>query len=241
MITLYGSGPAFGLPDPSPFVMKTDVQLKMSGLPYRFEHGGPQAGPKGKIPFVEDGDVRIGDSTFIRDHIEKVYGVDLDRALSSDEKARVWAIERMLEDHLYFALIHSRWLDDENFAKGPAHFFDALPESTREQVRIDARARVRASLHGHGLGRHSNDEIVDLGARTLRALSTILGQKLFLTGTEPSSVDATAFGMVAGVITPYFNSKLRDTALQHGNLVDYSTRMMARYYGDFALPAIAAE
>ena len=35
MITLYTFGPAFGLPDPSPFVMKAEVLLKMAGLPYR--------------------------------------------------------------------------------------------------------------------------------------------------------------------------------------------------------------
>ena len=45
MITLFGFGPAFGLPDPSPFVMKTDVQLKMAALvsvsstPARTERG----------------------------------------------------------------------------------------------------------------------------------------------------------------------------------------------------------
>ena len=33
MITLFGFGPAFGLPDPSPFVMKTEIQLKMAGVP----------------------------------------------------------------------------------------------------------------------------------------------------------------------------------------------------------------
>lgn len=240
MITLYGFGPAFGLPDPSPFVMKTDVQLKMSGLPYRCERGGPRGGPKGKVPYVEDGGVRIGDSTFIRDYIEEAYGIDLDRALSSDEKARAWAIERMLEDHLYFALIHARWLDDTNFSKGPAHFFDALPEDTREQARNAAREGVRANLYFQGLGRHSDDEIVDLGVRTLRALSTILGRSAFLFGNEPSSADATAFGMVAGVLTPFFTTKLRERALKLGNLVEYNERMMARYYPGFASAVMAA-
>ena len=240
MITLYGFGPAFGLPDPSPFVMKTDVQLKMSGLPYRFERGGPRTGPKGKVPYVEDGSVRIGDSTFIRDYIEETYGIDLDRALSSDERARAWAIERMLEDHLYFALIHARWLDDANFAKGPAHFFDALPEETRVDARNAAREGVRANLYFQGLGRHSADEIVDLGIRTLRALSIILDGRAFLFGDAPSSADATAFGMVAGVLTPFFATKLRDRALGLPNLAQYSARMMQRYYPDFAAPAMAA-
>ena len=240
MITLYGFGPAFGLPDPSPFVMKTDVQLKMSGLPYRFERGGPRGGPKGKVPYVEDGGVRIGDSTFIRDYIEETYGVDLDRALSSDERARAWAIERMLEDHLYFALIRARWLDDANFAKGPAHFFDALPEETREQSRNAAREGIRANLYFQGLGRHSEDEIVDLGVRTLGALSVILDGNEFLFGDEPSSADATAFGMVAGVLTPFFTTKLRERALGFRNLVEYGERMMWRYYPDFARTAVAA-
>ena len=31
MITLYGFGPAFGLPDPSQFVVKTEVLLKLVG------------------------------------------------------------------------------------------------------------------------------------------------------------------------------------------------------------------
>ena len=239
MITLYGFGPAFGLPDPSPFVMKTDVQLKMSGLPYRFERGGPRGGPKGKVPYVEDGGVRIGDSTFIRDYIEETYGINLDRALTSDERARAWAIERMLEDHLYFALIHSRWLDDANFAKGPAHFFDVLPEETREDTRKAAREGVRANLYFQGLGRHRDDEIVDLGVRTLSALSTILDENAFLFGGEPSSADATAFGMVAGVLTPFFTTKLRERALKFANLVDYSERMMQRFYPDFARAAAA--
>ena len=31
MITFYSNGPMFGLPHPSPFVIKADVLLKMSG------------------------------------------------------------------------------------------------------------------------------------------------------------------------------------------------------------------
>ena len=44
MITLYGFGAGFGLPEISPFVTKTEVQLKMAGLAYRKEKAKPPAG-----------------------------------------------------------------------------------------------------------------------------------------------------------------------------------------------------
>ena len=148
MLTFYGFGPAFGLPDPSPFVMKSEVQLKMAGVPYKFEHAAPPAAPKGKIPFIRTGAHRVGDSTFIRAHVEREYGFDFDKGLSAEQRAASWAVERMLEDHLYFAILHARWLDDENWDKGPKHFFDGAPQGVAE----GARESVRQTLYSHGLG-----------------------------------------------------------------------------------------
>ena len=231
MITLYGFGPAFALPDPSPFVMKTEVQLQMAGLSYVKQRAAPPTAPKGKIPFIEDKGARIGDSTFIRAHVERKYGVDLDRGLTPDQRARGWAIERMLEDHLYFALLHARWMDDENFAKGPARFFGGAPAGSREA----GRERVRQNLHGHGLGRHSPDEIAELGGRSLAALSGLLGNKPYLFGPAPCAADATAFAFVAGVLTPFFETRLRGFALGHKNLVAYRERMMEEHYPKFTI------
>jgi len=237
MIVLYAFGPAFGLPDPSPFVMKSEVQLKMAGVPYRFERGAPPTAPKGKVPYIQDGSERIGDSTFIRAHIERQYGFDFDKTLLSEQRAQAWAIERMLEDHLYFALIHARWMDDENFAKGPSHFFDGVPAEARDAARAQARERARQNLFAHGLGRHSNDEIVELGGRSLAALSALLGDKACLFGDAPCGADATAFGMTASILTPFFEAPLRREAERYDNLVAYRDRMMQRYYPEAATKA----
>ncbi len=75
MITLYSFGPGFGLPDPSPFVTKAEVLLKMAGLPYRVDTGGFNKAPKGKLPYIEDNGEMIADSTFIRWHLEKKYNI----------------------------------------------------------------------------------------------------------------------------------------------------------------------
>ena len=54
MITLYGFGAGFGLPEISPFVTKTEVQLKMAGIAYRKERAKPPASPKGQLPYIVD-------------------------------------------------------------------------------------------------------------------------------------------------------------------------------------------
>jgi glutathione S-transferase len=237
MITLYGSFPAFGLPQASPFVMKTEVQLKMAELPYRLERGSPAEGPTRKIPYIAEAHHKIGDSTFIREHIERQHGIDLDRGLTPEMRARGWAIERMLEDHLYWAIVYERWMVDENFAKGPAHFFDLLPPDAREHARGEARRNVAAMLDGQGLGRHSHAEIVALGSRSVAALSALLGNKAYLMGPAPSAVDATAFGMIAALMAPLFTSQLRSFAESKVNLVRFRDRMMAEYYPVFARKA----
>jgi glutathione S-transferase len=234
MITLYGFGTGFGLPEISPFVTKTEVQLKMAGLAYRKQRAMPPASPKGQLPYIDDDGQSVADSTFIRAHIERKYGFDFDLGLDRPARAQAWAFERMIESHVYWALVGARWVDPENFARGPAHFFDGAPEDRREKLREDAQFRVAENYLLSGLGRHAPDDDVELAVRSLLALSVQLGDKPYLMGEKPCGTDATAFGLLAGILTPFFASKLRIRAEEFENLVAYVERMMQQYYPDFA-------
>jgi glutathione S-transferase len=234
MITLYGFGAGFGLPEISPFVTKTEVQLKMAGLAYRKEKAMPPASPKGQLPYIRDDARDIADSTFIRAHIESKYGFDFDAGLDQQQRAQAWAFERMIEHHVYWGLVGARWVDPENFAKGPAHFFDRAPEHLREKLREDAQFRVAENYLLTGLGRHAPDDDVELAVRSLFALSVQLADKPYLMGGQPCGTDATAFGALAGILTPFFDSRLREQAEQFPNLTAYVDRMMLWHYPEFA-------
>lgn len=241
MITLYGFGPGFGLPEISPYVTKTEIQLTLAGLPFRKARALPTDSPKGQLPFIDDDGEAIADSTFIRAHIEAKYGADLDQGLSARDRAQAWAIERMVENHFGYASLHARWLLPENFAKGPAHFVDGAPEAARETLRADMLARVTDAFRAQGVGRHAPDEVVELGSRSLSALELFLGDKPYLMGSEPAGVDAIVFAHLAGLLTPFFDSAMRRRAERFETLTAYVDRMMARFYPDHPWAGVGAE
>lgn len=120
-------GPAFGLPDPSPFAMKADMLMKLSGLDYTTRADDVTKAPKKKFPVLIDSGEFIPDSTFIRLHLENKYGIDFDKGLGERDRGIAFAVEKMLEDNLYWAGMYERWMLDENFDRGPKHFFDDIP------------------------------------------------------------------------------------------------------------------
>jgi glutathione S-transferase len=239
MIILYTFGPYFGLPDPSPFVMKAEVLLKMANLPFEIDTGGFNKAPKGKLPYISDDGEIIADSTLIRLHIERKYGFDVDAGLSSPERGIAWAFEKMCEDHLYWAGLHARWMVDENFDKGPRRFFDAVPSPLRPLVVLMTRRQVRRNLWGHGMGRHTMAEMDQLAVRDIDAIADFLAQKPYLMGEAPCGADATVLPFMAHALCPLFATAIRTCAEQKSNLVAYRDRLMARYFPDFA-PQTAA-
>ncbi len=230
MITLYTFGPYFGLPDGSPFVTKALLLLKMSGLAFTENRNGYAKAPKGKLPYIEDGGEKIADTCFIRLHIENKYHFDFDEGLSREQKAIGWAIEKMCEEHLYWVLIVDRWLDPENYKKGPSHFFDSMPAAIRPVIAAIVRRKIRRDAYGQGLLRHSESERARLAKRDIDALAELLGDKPFMFGDAPRGLDATVGAFVMGILCPVFNTAGRAAAEGHPNLVAYRDRVVARYF-----------
>ena len=239
MITVYTFGPAFAQADPSPFVVKALTLMKMSGLDYEVEAGDVRKAPKSKLPFISDSGQIIADSTFIKMHLEQVHGVDFSGGYSAQELAIGWSVEKMLEDHLYWIVVDARWMDDENFNKGPKRFFEKIPAPARPLVHWMVRKEIRRNLWGQGLGRHTSEELHQLAEKDLAAVAAILGDKPYLLGDRPCGFDASCYGFVSATLVPMFDHPTTAAARRHPNLVAYAERMRDQYFPELAETAAA--
>lgn len=232
MITLYSFGPAFGLPDPSPFCLKVDLYLRAARLEYRTVSGfqNLRKAPKGKLPFIEDEGTVVPDSAFIISYLKAEYGDPLDGELSAEQKAVAHAFIKMMDENLYWCIVHARWISADCWPAVKQEFFGRLPWPLRAIVPVMARRGVAKTLHGHGLGRHSDEEILEISRRDLTALSDYLGGKEYFFGKGPTTLDIAAYAFLSGMIIPAFKSRLNDLARSFPNLVQFVGRIKGRYY-----------
>jgi glutathione S-transferase len=231
MIRLYQFAPAFDLPNASPFCMKVETLLRMSGLPFECDNRGLLTrAPKGKLPFIEDEGEAIGDSGFILAHLKRKHGVDLDAGLDEAQRSVATAFERLFCEHLYWAAVYTRWIDPGGFEASKAAFFGRMRWPMRALVPPLARRGMKKQLWGHGMGRHSPAEIVSLGCEDIDAVAGFLGDKAFFFGDTPSSIDATAYAFLANLLWVPIDSALATHAREQASLAAYCQRMRARYY-----------
>ncbi|PZD72090.1 hypothetical protein C1752_03983 [Acaryochloris thomasi RCC1774] len=231
MLTLYQFEPAWGLPNASPFCMKLETYLRMTGIEYKSDTSADvRKAPKGKLPYIEDNGQIIADSNLILEYLKTTYGDRVDEHLSAAEVAIALAMRRLIEENLYWALVYSRWIDEENWLKTKAVYFSGLPPIIKLLVPKIARKSVIQNLKGHGMGRHTAAEVYQIGATDLQALSDFLAEKPFFMGDQPTTLDASAYSLLANILNETLTSPLRDKAEKLENLAAYCQRMQARYY-----------
>lgn len=230
-----------GTPNPGPFCIKLETALRLSGIIYETSYTtNPAEGPKLKVPFAEIDGKRMGDSTLILEHLRTITGNDLDARLSNAERGQSHALQRLIEERLYFVLLYARWMEDANWAVIKELFFGGMPLPLRFIVPRLARKSVRNTLTAQGLGRHTRNEIYALGAADLKALSDVLGDKPFFFGAEPSMADASAYALLVSILGPDLKHPLKDAALTHPNLIAYTERMGETFARRGRVLAVAA-
>ena len=231
MIELYQFPRSWGIPNPSQFCVKIETYLRLARLPYRIESAIPFQAPLGKLPFIIDDQQKIGDSRLIIAHLKAIHGDELDSWLTPGQKGIATAMQRLLEEHLYWVGMLTRWdYSEANWQANRQAIFGWLPPVVRDLGAIYYRWRIKGQLLGHGLGRLSEEAAFSLGREDLDALSEFLADKPYFMGERSCSLDASAYGILINTLGCPIESPLKDYALTRTNLVAYCQRIQAECF-----------
>ena len=235
LILHFPPGRPWGMPNMSPFCSKLECYLRMAEIPYTIQVAKFRKAPKGKIPFATLDGSLIGDSQLIIEQLERRAGAAaLDVDLAPRDRAIGHAAQRMLDEAFYFVIVYLRWAHDTGYALLAPEFKKLLPRMLRVVLPL-IRRDVRKSLYRQGTGRHSYDEVVAMGVADVDAIAELLGDRPFLLGDRPRTVDASVFAFVDAILAFPAESAVRRRAAEHARLVAYRQRIRDRWWKD--LPA----
>ncbi len=233
MLKLLSYPPVFGQPSASPFCVKAMCLLNMAGLEWQPDFNAElDKTPKQKLPVLIDGDKEIPDSDAIRSHIEQKTGIDFDQGLTPEQRAISRAIMRMVEEHLYFALVCDRWLVDANWVHVKEAYFGEIPAPVRDSdsVTEEIREHVRAQVMAQGMARHSVSEQFTRADADIAAIATLLADKPFLFGEMPTAADTITGPMLGAIMSSPTKTLLSACINADQKLVDYVNRCAAKLH-----------
>ncbi|MEO9462557.1 MAG: glutathione S-transferase family protein [Marinomonas sp.] len=223
---------AWGLPSVSPFCLRLDAFLQMSGIAHeRITAPTPFPAPKNKAPWIEYKGETMGDSSLVIAFLMKEFDVDPDAHLNTEQRGMAVAIQRLIEENLYWAMVYDRWRRPENWALLKGTVLSAIPAPIRMVLAPIARRGVSKQLNGHGMGNHSPDEIAAIAQRDIDALAGILGEKPFFLGGSPSMADAAVYSLLINIRDVEFASPMKAMIAAHANLNAMLDRFKAQIYG----------
>jgi glutathione S-transferase len=213
--------------------MKLETWLRIAGISYEPAPFDLAAAPKGKVPYIEEAGVRIGDSTLIIEHLRRTRRVDPDDGLSATERAVSLAFRRMLKENFYWVIVEMRYRTEHNwqiYKEVLAGILGSGPEEEREQVVTRMYESITSQMYGHGMGRHTAEEICRIGIEDITAVSSYLGDKPFFMGERPTTADATVYAYVANAIEVPIEHPVQAHGRSCLNLVQYCERMRGRFF-----------
>ncbi|KAF8374923.1 hypothetical protein PRIPAC_81352 [Pristionchus pacificus] len=193
------------IPNLSPWSLKLETWLRMAGIPFtNINNDFTKFSAKGQVPFVEVNGRQIGDSNFIIETVKEEFKVDMEPADALGQ-SHTRAYSALAEEHLTWVMFAIRgktgypflFSDDgwgRYFGTGLRRFFTQLVHKIGIWKLVTCRANAQ------GMGRHSLDELYDIAKEDLKAISAFLGDKQYFEGDRPTTLDATMFGHLAGLV-----------------------------------------
>jgi len=243
MVTVYHFGyPDRTSPDISPFCIKLLTWLRMSGIPYESKTGDVDKVPMRKLPVAQIDGQLIPDSSRIIAYLQQRDERAMrDEHLDPRQRASSAALQALMETKMYFCMLHMRWCTDEDFEKyrpllidygmrrGPAWQKPFAPLIAPLLLRR-ARRRVRDQTWAQGTGRWSEEEIQQTAIDDWNAIGNFLGDRPYLMGDRPSSIDAVGFAWIHSQTQHPMCARIAEHVRNDARLMAYQDRMHEQYW-----------
>jgi len=222
-------------PNLSPYCVKIESFLKLHHIPYEIEIiPGAHRAPRGKLPFIKDDERVISDSTVIIEYLKDKYKLNIDPHLGDKEKAESKALQRLIEEHLFYIHAYFRWIDHDSYKEFKKAVFGKMPFIMRDIVPTIMRRRLLKRFKSHALSDHSKAEILSKAQEDITALAHFLGdKKYFFSENQISFIDIICFSFVGNILNDVFASPIKEIALKHPNLKNHSDHMLQLFKSDF--------
>ncbi len=223
---LHTMPPAFGQRSASPFCLKAEMALTHLGFDFTIQESMElRKSPKRK-PWLEDNGKVVADSDLILCYLNTKTDGGLFGHLTPQQIGIGTSFVRLAEDHLYWLILASRWLDDDWFVNIRRDFFGSLPAHIGWLISRIARLQMRFFYRLHdGLGRHCRAEQIQLLRNDLDAIAGQVSAEGFITGPELCVYDFGVATMLAAGIDSTPDTWVSEIANRYTVLRDYAEKV----------------
>ncbi|XP_041987320.1 failed axon connections [Aricia agestis] len=230
------------LPSISPYCLKVETWLRLAGIKYEnVDHKARFRSKKGQLPFIELNGEEIADSAFIIKELSEKNNKDLDAGLTPEQRVISHAMISMIENHLSWVILWWRAKYPDSVIKGyQVNLQNALNTRLPNPIlnfcyKFTSGRKGMKKAKAHGIGVHSQEEILEFGKNDLRVLSDLLSDKPFFFGDEVTLLDVVAFANLAQLhfIDKAVTHELRDALDSFPNLAGLVARVKERAYPDW--------
>ncbi|XP_014276155.1 metaxin-1 isoform X2 [Halyomorpha halys] len=225
----------WGLPTIDLECLKILALVKFSGKEYKIKVSkNPYWTPNGTLPVVSHGKHVFHDYDEVMSYL-RIKNVSPDHGLSTVEEADSLAYTYMVKEKLFPALQYIWWLDEKNYIGLTRPWYCKvipLPFNFYYPQRFvtNARKTVQAVCEAETISEIENKLYSD-AEKCLTSLSVKLGEKDFMFGAHPTSLDAVVFAYLAPLLkAPFKNSILQNHLKSCTNLQKFVSRICQRYF-----------
>ncbi|KAH3781477.1 failed axon connections-like isoform X2 [Dreissena polymorpha] len=220
-----------GVVNISPFAIKLELFLRINGIPFQTVDCDDFSS-KQQSHFVLFNGEEIADHNHIIQHVSGVFCKDPYPGYGLTERAVGRAFMKMLEENTIWPIFIYRFIEHKD--EYDSYIYPDCSREEKKKIIDKLQDLFERRAIGHGISRHSSDEIQTIGCEDVKALSDFLGSKQYLLGDRPSVVDCSLFGVLSQVLYVPIGYPMRTFLLDKcPNLVNLINRLRETFWANW--------